>query len=262
MPISLEKIELIFVLMLRLAGFFASAPFFNGRYINAYLKGGLSLIIAILISYSNPGLIVGASVFENPLEYGGICIVEIIIGAMIGFAATIIFNAIIFAGTLIDSQAGLTMATVYDPSNSMQLAITANLYYYALIAIFLATNLHHSFIKAIYFSYELLPIGTFNVVGPTISYTITLMQEMFLLAFKFASPIIATMLILDVGLGVLVRAVPQMNVFVVGFPLKLAIFFLIMIMGTDIIIDNYPYIYDKTIEIIINFLRLFGVETS
>ena len=86
------------------------------------------------------------------------------------------------------------------------------------------------------------------------------MQEMFLLAFKFASPIIATMLILDVGLGVLVRAVPQMNVFVVGFPLKIAMFLLIMIFATDMFINNYAYIYDKTLEAMVNFIRLFAID--
>ena len=103
--------------------------------------------------------------------------------------------------------------------------------------------MHHSFIKALYFSYEILPIGQFNFSGGIVSYTIDLMQSMFLLAFKFASPIIATMLILDVGLGVLVRAVPQMNVFVVGFPLKIAMFLLVMIFATDLVIDNYAIIY-------------------
>lgn len=261
MSITLEGVELVIVLMLRLMGFFVTAPFFNGRYINTYVKGALSFCIAVMIYFANPNLSIGVSMFDNALAFGGICITEALVGAMIGFGATIIFNAVIFAGTLIDSQAGLTMATVYDPSNSMQLAITANLYYYALIAIFLCTNLHHGFIKAIYFSYELLPIGEFSFTGTTVSYTISLMQDMFLLAFKFASPIIATMLILDVGLGVLVRAVPQMNVFVVGFPLKIAMFLLIMIFATDLIINNYSAIYDKSLEAIINFMKMFSIET-
>ncbi|MCQ2978603.1 MAG: flagellar biosynthetic protein FliR [Clostridia bacterium] len=262
MAITLESVELVLVLMLRLMGFFVTAPFFNGRYINTYVKGALSFCFAVMVFYSNETLSVGVSMFDNSLAFGGICVTEALIGAMIGFVTTIIYNAIIFAGTLIDSQAGLTMATVYDPSNSMQLAITANLYYYALIAIFLVTNMHHTFIKAIFFSYDILPIGKFAFTGSTVSYIIKLMGDMFLLAFKFASPIIATMLILDVGLGVLVRAVPQMNVFVVGFPLKIAMFLLIMIFATDLIIDNYAIIYDKSTDIISNFLKLFAIETG
>lgn len=261
MSITLDMVELVIILMIRLLGFFVTAPFFNGRYINTYVKGALSFCLACMIFFANDNLSVSVSMFDNPLAFGGICVTEAMIGAMIGFAATIIFNAIIFAGTLIDSQAGLTMATVYDPSNSMQLAITANLYYYALIAIFLCTNMHHTFIKAIFYSYELLPIGKFAFTGSTVSYIIKLMGDMFILAFKFASPIIATMLILDVGLGVLVRAVPQMNVFVVGFPLKIAMFLLIMIFATDLIIDNYAIIYDKSVDIITTFMKLFAIET-
>lgn len=260
--ITQEAVELIIILMLRLAGFFATAPFFNGRYINTYVKGALSFVVAICLYFANPGITVPVSMFENTLAFGGICIIEVIIGASLGFAATIIFNAVIFAGTLIDSQAGLTMATVYDPSNSMQLAITANLYYYALIAVFLVTNLHHTFLKAIFYSYEILPIGVFNVSGGTITYLIKLMGELFVMAFKFASPIIAAMLILDVGLGVLVRAVPQMNIFVVGFPIKIALFLLVMILGTDMIINNYGFIYDKAVEVIINMERLFTITGS
>lgn len=258
--LTIGEMELAIIILLRILGFFATAPFFSGKYINNYVKAGLALMIAIFIILTNETISVPYSFFDNTLGYAGVCIVELLIGVIIGFCATIIFNVVIFAGSLIDSQAGLTMATVYDPSSSTQLAITANLYYYALIMVFLATNMHHSFIKAIFYSYELLPVGVFNVTGPTISYMISIMTEFFLLGFKFASPVIAAMLILDVGLGILVRAVPQMNMFVVGFPLKLAIFMLVMFLATELFIQNYAYIYDKTITVIINTIRLFGVS--
>ena len=257
---GIGEMELAIVVLLRILGFFATAPFFSGKYINNYVKIGISFIIALFVVFNNNGITLPYNFFGNTLGYAGICIIEVIIGAMIGFCSTIVFNIVIFAGSLIDTQAGLTMATVYDPSSSTQLAITANLYYYALIMVFLVTNMHHSFIKAIFYSYDILKIGMFNVAGPTISYMISLITEFFLLGFKFASPVIAAMLILDVGLGILVRAVPQMNVFIVGFPLKLAIFMLIMILATELFINNYAYIYDKTLSVIINVIRLFGLS--
>ena len=94
--ITQEAVELIIILMLRLVGFFATAPFFNGRYINTYIKGALSFIIAICLYFANPGIVVPVSMFENTLAFGGICIIEVIIGASLGFNRSFLqglFNA-------------------------------------------------------------------------------------------------------------------------------------------------------------------------
>ncbi len=256
-----SQMELVFVVMLRILGFFVSAPFFSGQYVNRYIKIGLSLLIAIMVVTNTGSLLLIAGSTSTFFAYAGVCVVELAIGLMIGFMTTVILNAIIFAGSLIDGQVSLTMAGMLDPLSATQMPITANLFYYALTTVILITNTHHLFIRGVFSSYRVLPIGQFEIDGSSMSFAITLMKDLFILAFKFASPIIAMMLVLDIGLGILVRTVPQMNIFVVGFPLKIAVYLLVMIMITELIIANYPYLIEKATTNLLDIIRLLVPTT-
>ena len=72
MSITLEQVELVLVLMLRLMGFFVTAPFFNGRYINTYVKGAISFCLAVMILFANPNLSISVNLFDNAIAFGGI----------------------------------------------------------------------------------------------------------------------------------------------------------------------------------------------
>ncbi len=258
MPAELfSNVELIMMIFLRIVGFFVVAPFFSGKYMNRYVRLSLSFILAYVVFNTIPSLEVPVSVFDSAIVFGFYAIKELGIGLAIGFATSIIFNAIVLAGSLIDGQAGLTMSAMYDPTSATQMPITANLYYYVLIVIALLTNMHYGFIRGIVSSYASIPICTDIVIDDSIVVLVcNLISEFFLLAFKFASPIIAVMLILDVGLGILVRTVPQMNVFVVGFPLKIAIYLFTMTAVTALFIENYDILIDYTMDSLVSIIKV------
>lgn len=240
------NIELIFLVMLRMIGFLVSAPFFSSKYINVYVKVALAYILANVVVSS--GAADKITISNDFYSYMLIGIKEVVIGLIIGFSAMIIYNAIILAGSLIDQQIGFSMAATFDPLSGIQMPISANFYNFMFLATLVVMNFHHKIIQAIIYSYNVLDVGVLNFDSRFINVSINFISEMFVIAFKLASPIVGMLLIVNVALGILVRTVPQMNIFVIGIPLKIAIGFYIMLLVTPAIIISFSYIFDRMLN--------------
>ncbi|HBY20889.1 MAG TPA: hypothetical protein DEG71_07765 [Clostridiales bacterium] len=109
----------------------------------------------------------------------------------------------------------------------------------------LITNMHHELIKTIIYSYNIVGLGGFNLTQAVFDIHMEILTDVFITAIKLASPIIGIMLIINAGLGVLVRTLPQMNMFVVGLPIKIYVSLYVMILITPAMIMNFSYIFDK-----------------
>ncbi|HEX2947125.1 MAG TPA: flagellar biosynthetic protein FliR, partial [Clostridia bacterium] len=140
-----------------------------------------------------------------------------------GFIAYITYNAIYIAGEIIDMQVGFGIVNVMDPMSNIQVPVTANVYFIISMLVFLSINGHHMLIKALFDSFTTLPVGTAKF-NPGITDTfVGLFSSVFSTGFKIAAPIVATILIADIVLGTISRMVPQMNIFVIGMPLKIIV---------------------------------------
>jgi flagellar biosynthetic protein FliR len=148
---------------------------------------------------------------------------EILIGIIIGFTARLIFAAVQLAGQLVGFQMGFGIVNVMDPQTSTQVAIIAQFQNIITLLVFLALDAHYWFILSIAKSFELIPPLGFCFTDSLMEAIVRLSCDMFVVAAKLASPIIAALLFTSVALGLIARTVPQMNIFIVGFPLKIAI---------------------------------------
>ena len=157
-----------------------------------------------------------------------------------------------------DQQIGYSMANVFDPMTNNQVPITGNLYYFSLCALFIINRGHHMVITAIFYSYKSLPIGKSYILGNSGLFfgIINIMVEFFKIGFLFALPIIGVILTMDVVLGVLVRAVPKMNVFVVGMPLKVIAGLATLWVIVPIFSEIYYRIYNLVSELILNSIKV------
>ncbi|HAN10594.1 MAG TPA: flagellar biosynthetic protein FliR [Clostridiales bacterium] len=245
------NMEIVFLVMLRIVAFFVSAPFFSGQYVNNYIKVGLSFILANVVV--STGLVKTVSYSNDIFGYFGIGIKEVAVGLILGYIATIILNVIVMVGEMVDFQIGFSMASVMDPLSGTQMPITGNLYYFSIIALMLVTNMHYELIKAIIYSYKIVGLGVFNLTQSLFDAHMEILTDMFVTAIKMASPIIGIMLIINIGLGILVRTLPQMNMFVVGLPIKIYISLYVMILITPFTIMSFSYIFDK---IDISFIKI------
>ena len=220
--VDLSSIEIQTYLMVlaRIGGMFGVAPVFGSNNIPRQAKAAMSLVLALVIF---PGISKPPSGYPNDLiSYAVFIGKEIGVGLIIGFIASLITSSVQIAGQLIDMQIGFGMVNIVDPVSGMQVTVIGQFQYIIAILLFLGTNSHHILLKAIGESYRLVPISGLSLNKACQIGVVGLFKEMFSLAFRIAAPITCALLLTDVVMAVLARAVPQMNVFIVGFPLKIA----------------------------------------
>ncbi|KUO52526.1 MAG: hypothetical protein APF76_05700 [Desulfitibacter sp. BRH_c19] len=201
----------------RASSFVAIAPFFSIQGVPALVKIGFSFTLAVILLPLVP---------FTPLDdiallaWWLLVLKEVAVGLTLGFITNMIFAAIRIAGELIDIQMGFAMATVLDPQTQTRTTLMGQFKYLVAILIFLAIDGHHVLIGSLVHSYTLVPL-TNAVFDPAISlYILKTFVGIFALAFKIAAPIVAVLIIADISLGLVARTVPQINVFILGFPLK------------------------------------------
>ncbi len=239
----------------RLTAMLYFLPVFGGRTIPRLVK----VLFAMSISLSF--LVAGNFVFEfSSVTTSSLLlaiILEVVNGITIGFAATVIMNSIYIAGHLIDMNMGFGMVNVMSANNEARVPITANFYYMFTVMIFFLVDAHHNLIDAFALSLQKLPLGAvgFNM-SHVASYT-ELITSTFVLGFKLAMPIILTVLISNLILGLLSKAMPGMNVFMVGMPFKILIGFFTLLLVAPAVYNLFFSIIDSFVEFIYSVVARF-----
>lgn len=246
---------LVFV---RMTGLFLMSPVFGRQSVPNYLKWGLSLLLTYIV-FSNRFL-ESQLEFETFLEFGVLVLREIFIGFTIGFISTIFFSAIWIAGQLIDTQIGFGMVNVIDPQNSIQIPLMGNFKNILALLVFFVLDGHHTLIKIIALSYDIVPLGEAKVTQELTNLIVKFFANSFVLAVKIALPIIAITFLAEVAFGILVKTVPQMNVFIVGIPIKIFIGLIAILIFLPIYISSLKGIYDNMFSDISRALRGMMLE--
>ena len=154
---------------------------------------------------------------------------------LIGLVARLIFTSVEFGATVIGYQMGFAAANIFDPQGERQVALLSQFQNVFAILIFLSLNVHLIFLKAAVRSYELLPPGKLNISGEAVPYLMELASHMFTLGVKFSAPVLAVLLFTGLILGILARVFPQLNVFLLSFPLNIGIAFIVIALTLDIV---------------------------
>ena len=218
--LSLPMVQAAVLIFTRVGAILLTAPLFSSGSIPVHVKIGLSFMLAVIVF----PLVSVNDILVLPLASLGIAMAgEVLIGVIIGFTARLLFAAVQLAGQLVGFQMGFGIVNVIDPQTSSQVSIIAQFENIITLLIFMAVNAHHWFIMAIAKSFEVVPLLAFSFTNSLMEALVRLSCDMFVVAAKVAAPIIAILLFTSVALGLLARTVPQMNIFIVGFPLKLAI---------------------------------------
>lgn len=218
-PITAEQIEAFVLIFLRVTAIIVVIPILGNRTVPLRVKGGLSIIIAFLILPFVHYPAASYDVITLVLKMLG----EVLIGIIIGLTGRLLFAGIQLAGQLVGFQMGFAIVNVVDPVSSSQVSIIAQLQYLLAALIFFSVNGHHVFLYAIAESYNIIPPLDFNFSGPLMDSLLSLSRDIFIVAVKTGAPIMTILLLTSVGLGLIARTVPQINIFIVGFPLKIGI---------------------------------------
>ena len=223
---QLYLFELIFM---RMSGFLLFNPLLGRSNLPAMVKTGMALVLSILV-FGTAGT--GVPQPDTLVELAFRLLLELGIGLVLGFVRRVVFSVVQIGGEVIDTQMGMTMAQIYDASSQANLSVTASLLNILLILDFFAENGHYTLMRLLTTSGELVPYGAAALGDGVYAYVIELFLACMLLAVKLAMPILAAELLGEVGMGVLMKAIPQINAFVINIELKviigLLLFFLLL----------------------------------
>jgi len=222
--LNFQQISSFALVFLRITALIVMIPVFGDRTVPARVKAGLGLILAAII-YPSLKMEVSPAFSANFISMMIGMTGEVLIGIIIGFAARCIFAGVQSAGELIGFQMGFSMASVLDPLSNVQISALSEFQYLIAMLIFLFVDGHHIFISAIAESYRSIPPLGFSFSGSLMQTLFNYTRDVFVIAVKISAPIMAVMIFVNVGLGVIARTVPQINVFIVGFPLQIAVGF-------------------------------------
>ncbi|WP_428908650.1 flagellar biosynthetic protein FliR [Niallia sp. Krafla_26] len=232
----IETFPVFLLVLVRVTSFFLMLPLFSYRTIPSTFKVGFGFFLALIMFFS-----MEKPVLEIDATYYLLIMKEAMVGILIGFIAYVILSAIQTAGGFIDFQMGFGMVNVMDPQTGAQSPIMGQYLYIISLLFLLSTNGHHLILDGIYYSYQFipleqawLPLGHEHVA----QYIIQSFNSMFMIALQMSLPVVASLFLVDVALGIAARTFPQLNIFVVGIPLKIGVsfFLLIVVMSTMMIV--------------------------
>lgn len=212
-----EILKCLFVAV-RLSGLFLFGPFWSNSAIPRQLKILLIMMTSIAVFSS-----IEDRLALPPLETAGFVLAiarELIVGAAIGFVGRIVFAGFEMAGHLMGFQIGFSVASIIDPQSRVNSSVMTIFFGLLAMLFFLSINGHHWFFQSVIASYHVIPIGQASVSGSVVELLIKLSGRLFIWGLQLAAPVVAVLIIVDLVMGIISRAAPQMQVLVMSFPLK------------------------------------------
>ena len=232
---TLDNFEYFLLILVRINCFVYVAPLLGQTGIPNQVKIGLSFFTSILL-YS----VVARPEFsyESVVGYAVVVLKEGITGLLIGFAANICNSIVLFAGTVIDMDIGLSMASEFNPDMGTEVTLTGNFYYYLVMILMITSNFHTYLIQAIADSFSVIPIaGQVFDWDHMLNTIVRYMGDIFVIGFRIFLPFFACIMILNCVLGIMAKVAPQMNMFSVGMQLKVLVGFMVIFLTVFLLPD-------------------------
>ncbi|GGA62948.1 flagellar biosynthetic protein FliR [Ornithinibacillus halotolerans] len=248
-----NNLPVFLLILVRVLGFFVTMPLFSYRTIPIQFRIGMSVFLAFVIFYT-----VDPVVVDNLFFF--LLVKEALVGILIGLIGYIVVSALQVAGGFIDFQMGFAIANVMDPQTGAQSPITGQYFYIIALLFLLSVDGHHILIDGIINSYTFIALDTFvpfenaNIV----EFVMKTFNSMFLIAFQISIPIVGCLFLVDVALGIIARTVPQLNVFVVGLPLKILVSFAAILVFLSLYIVLVKNLFSTMFSAIQGLMQLFG----
>lgn len=246
-----------FLILLRISGLFVTAPVLSSENVPRPIRIYMAILCALIIINIVPEV-------KFPLDQMNISdffllgVKEIMVGLLLGIIPKIMMAAVNFAGTVIGFQMGLSIANVVDPQTDTQVSIIASFEGILATLLFIVMDGHHIFFEAITISYEHIPIGGFLFSPGKIEFLLRITADLFIIGLKLGSPIIVAMLLANVILGFMARSIPQMNVFIVGFPFTIGLGLILLTFGIPNFIQALSKMFHSSGVQILELLQIMA----
>lgn len=237
-----DKLIIFLLILLRTSGLLMMAPVIGDRGIPTLIRVGLACLLAMLLIPNLPGQDTLTEI-TSLWQLAGLAFNELLVGFTIGLLFRLIFIGVLTAGSIIGYEIGFMFATMFDTDLSNQVSIIGRFWYVVAILFFLSINGHHLIINAFAESYQVIPAGGVTTYGSMGELIIKYSAYVFVIALKVASPIMISLFLTDVALGTIAKTMPTMNVFFVGFPIKIGVGLMVMAISLPL----FAYVVEKAL---------------
>ena len=239
--IALRQIEIYSIIFIRVSGIILMIPFFGSENVPRLVRIGLSLVITLVLV---PTLeISGVVLPDNLVGYVVMLAKELLVGFLLGYISMLIFHGIQFAGALVGFQMGLRIGNIIDPMSEEQISVIGTMQNLLAVLIYLSMFWDHFLFKALAASFRVIPIAGVQLEDRLAVELIRMSGEVFIIALKLGAPILAALFLADVALGFIARTAPQINIFIIGFPVKVAMGILLL----GISLPFFVYVFSKLV---------------
>ncbi|NDJ26803.1 flagellar type III secretion system protein FliR [Campylobacter sp. MIT 12-8780] len=246
-----KNVAAFFLLFARVSGIFVFFPFFSHNNIPNIIKATLALFLTMFLF--------PLAKLEMP-SYNSFFILQILSEALLGMIAglllSIVFAFVQFAGEQMAFTMGFTMASVLDPSSGASVPITSQILNLLALLVFLAFDGHHLILLFLSNSLTYIDLGGFYPGENLLRYVNTSMLNIFMIGFAMAFPILAINLLADLIFGLLMKTMPQFNLLVVGYPIKIALGFVVLV---SILAIMMQYFKELILKVFSNMQTLFFI---
>ncbi len=250
--ISQLSLEYFFLVLVRITSFIYIAPFYGQTNVPQRLKLGLSVFLSMIIFNLSPGEVPD---YDSVLDYAALVVMESIAGLLIGFSAYICNTIILFSGRIIDTDIGLSMSQVFDPSTNSQVTVTGQMYQYFLLLLMIASNMHIFLLNAIMDSFTVIPIGGINPQATLYNTFVGFITDYFMIGFRIVLPVFVTILLLNCAMGIMTKIASQIHMFSIGIQIKVLGGFLILFVTISLLPSVANFIFEKMQEMVISVMK-------
>jgi flagellar biosynthesis protein FliR len=234
--LTAADLPLFLLALTRVSGMVFLAPVFGNPALPAKVKALLSLLLALLFFPMLRAPVPSWDLGTLLLAAGG----ELAVGMAIGFAASLLFAGVHLAGQIVDQELGLQGANLLDPLTSETVTIAGQFKMILATLVFLLINGHHLLLSAVGDSFRAVPPLAFSPsAGAALALSDGLAGGLFRMAVQIAAPTLVTVFLVTVAIAFMARAVPEMNVFVLGFALRLTAGMIVIALGVGIFVSEF-----------------------
>lgn len=208
------------LILMRVSGFVFVNPLFGRTNLPNLVKAGLAMVLSVFVWNTEDATVTPPS---TVVELVVRLLLELCVGLVLAFVMQLFFSVVQLGGEVIDAQMGMNMAQVYDSSSQVNMTVTASLLNVLLVLTFFAENGHYTLLRVFLSSGDVVPYGTVSLGEAVASSMVEVFVACMVLAVKLAFPILAAELLGELGMGILMKAIPQINAFVINMELKIII---------------------------------------
>ena len=235
-----DHVYTFLLLFVRLSTLFVFMPFFNHQSVPTTIKAAFAFYLTLLLY----PLMLTVHAPMDAAPFFGAIFSEVALGLLAGAALQIVFAIFSYGGELIAFVMGFSLASVIDPQSQIQSPLVSQFLTMTALLILLAFNGHHLILLWMVEALRHAPLGGLVLSHDIFAYLMKAVAGMFMMGFSIAFPIVALSLLSDIIFGMLMKTMPQFNLLVVGFPIKIALGFAVwaVVLGSMMLIFKREFL--------------------